>query len=147
VLYALTTDQSGISTLRQSADGGHTWQAVTLAGLPGQMGLYQIAGVLPDGSVVAALLPMRPAPPTPAPNATPVYAQPRTSFTFTLYALAAGGSSWRQLSSPSPSVGQPGYMLVARGGTGTADGVWIVSADGAFEAPGATYTATEYTLG
>jgi hypothetical protein len=138
LLYAVTVDQAGNATLRQSGDGGHTWQAAPVAGLPSQMGLYLVAGVLRDGSVVAAMLPN-----TPGAAAT----QPSSTYIFSFYALQPGGRSWRQLSSPSPSIGLPGYLLVARGGTPAADGVWIVSADRAFEAPGATYTATEYTLG
>jgi hypothetical protein len=135
LLYAITLDQSGnptLSGIQVSANSGHTWQAAPLAGAPATRSLYQIAGMLSDGSLVAAMLPSTP------------LTQPPTTYTITLYALKAGAAAWRQLSPPSPPLGQPGSLLVAPGGgASTPDTIWVVSLTGNFQQPGATYATEE----
>lgn len=150
LLYASAIDSSGAVTLsgvRVSANGGTTWQIAPTAGVPASMSLYQVAGVLPDGSLVAAMLPNTPAPPANAPGATPTFTQPRATYPFVLYAWKASDAAWHQLSASAPSIGQPGYMLVSPASGTVSPSVWVVTIDGDFQGgSGATFAADEYVL-
>ena len=153
LLYATSLTEAGdfsLSGVRASADGGHTWATAPTAGIPASMDLYQIAGTLSDGSLVASMLPVTPAPATNAPGATPTFVQPRTAFSFTLYAWKVGATSWHALSTASPTISQPGYMLVTSGTTqqGTPEGrVWIVTLNGEFLDPNNSYSVEQYVFG
>lgn len=141
LLYTTSLNQSGnptLSGIQVSVDGGHTWQTAPHAGVPATQSLSQIVGTSSDGSLVAAMQPIA---------STPPYAtQPSTTYTVTLYALKAGTASWRQISPPSPALGQPGYYLVAPGTGSTADAIWVVSLTGNFQMPGAIYAADALIL-
>lgn len=141
LLYITSLDHTGTPTLagvRVSTNGGITWQTAPEAGVPANMALYQAAGVLPDGSLVAAMLPV---------EATP-YTQPRATYTYVFYTWRAGESAWRQLSANSLSIGQPGSMVVAPGGGTTGASIWVVTINGEFlGGTGATFNTDEFIVG
>lgn len=119
------------ASYRASLDGGHTWQAAPLSGIPPVLKPF-FGETLTDGTNVVAFV-------------DPSRSQIATlQYVLTFYAWKAGQNSWHQISPPTTTQGEPRDTFITRSNGGRST-IWLVTSSATF--PPATYTIQRYTLG